>query len=870
MLQTCWYVDLNDREFYDFERAFEELVELGLVDSIQLNCLTYQQAEMTLGTEYPTIVIIHPSGASKRAKKLCGKLLELGIAGRWTYSAENPGWPDELTTRHYQKPLSLQLLLRELQHYAELNSQTALPENDQPLERRLSTIEKKLSFPVGYWDMGGYLIEDPYKPAYLNEYWEAKIGCQIDDSLANQIRTVSIRLFRDHVQPTTIIRKQRFRNKKTNSFQQYNVLFSQVYDSNKRWLRIELFPEEEKKHDGRLEIYLENMAQTLAESYGISRLRLYETQKILMPRGTKENLLTPLASFGGGHSTTSNQEIFKKWQYKEELELSKWLKESFLYECNGSESVFEAPRFELITSKNELLCSRLGLGGASNHFLKLIFDYEKGAKAPIALLVIDKRLDHIKKMYRKHSRIEQLSYMKHMEVFVETALGEGSIHNEMISRPEIDRMSTTLEAFCSGISRRLQSRSEETYLKLNFKIFDDLATATDKYGLELNPAKKILRYFLATIPNNWIEAQPSLPLLKRNLHENQLPDASHYIDNVYVAILRYGRWYLLAGHGEYVSGIVSSWKSDELFNRIANNLTSAVKTGDIAEPVVMHDFQSILNKSSTLKMKIARMIKTKSRESIDKTNSWLGIPIHLAGGAKAAFIFHAQMPYYFSDTRIKYLETLARRTISLINWSQFEDSTIEYEQSLRHEILTPLSALPEEVKRSPQIILVRNFIENLALLQQNTKVLGSGNFKESFAHFEHLNLVYDGIFRWPKKPIDFICTLPQVILDQVLYIFLSNAGKYAAYDTVVNISISSSHKKCLIKIENKTDDIIFNIESLYEPKHRGQNSGVNSGGGLGLYVLRKLQELYDIDTGINFNMENKLFTAYIKLEELES
>lgn len=881
-LKTCWYVDQNDKEFDDFERAFNELIAHGMVNSIELVCRTYHEAEQSFKVESPAIVIIHPAnGNGARAERLCKSLKDHGISERWTYSADTPDWPNCLATRHYQKPISLQLLCRELEYCVSLSNQAKHGKKNSveiSLEDQLSIIEKSLPFPVGYWDMGGgYLIEDPYQPSYLNEHWKRVIGISIDDALANQIRTVSNQLSKKtqaNNAETTVFRKQLFKNPENNQLDLYNVIFSQIQDHERRWLRIGLSPSKEARDDKRLISYLETMVQALAENYGITRLRLYSTHQVCLGKRAKKYLLIPLASFGGGH-VENTQSDFIGWQRNEEEGLSNWLKEPFLYRHKDGGSVFEAKGFEILepSALEDGYCSTVNWGRKQTRFLKLIFDKEGESTVPIALLALDKRLDHVQYAHKNGVKFQQFPYMKHMEVFADTALGAGTTHDPDINFDEISRMSATLQGFCGGISRRLHNRSERSLAALNSTISDGFAKATDRFGLEIDPAQKILQNFLENIPDRWIKSRPILPLLDSSSYSLQSLKGSptggdHHLENLYIAIFQHERWHYLAGHGEYVKGIQTSWDSDLLFERVLVNLDAEYKAGGVAKSVVDHSFQKTKNDNIKIFSKIRKMPES-AQNSIKKIKSWIGIPIHLAGGAKAVFVIHAPQENYFNKTRIEYFETLARRTISLVNWCHFERTMKEYELSLRHEFLTPLSALPIAVKRLPQVLLMRDFINNFSILQRKTKIIGSGNLRDSFARFEHLKMVFDDVYKWPEVVPSFQYSLPQSIFDQVLYIFLSNAGRYAVYNTQVEIIISISNGSCLVKICNQTEEEISNIDTLYEPRYRHRESGVDSGGGLGLYVFKRLQELYKFKAGIEFNLSRKIFTAYVQLEELE-
>jgi len=170
---------------------------------------------------------------------------------------------------------------------------------------------------------------------------------------------------------------------------------------------------------------------------------------------------------------------------------------------------------------------------------------------------------------------------------------------------------------------------------------------------------------------------------------------------------------------------------------------------------------------------------------------------------------------------------------------KYFDRISENERTDLH--LTISKSIKHLVKLLDDILLINKADADI-LPVQKTKVDSSSILKEVKAA---LSITYPGRTMICKgKEIFFLGDFD--LLLQVFINLFENAAKYSSVETVIECNVSEDQEYIHFDIEDRGIGILEkDLQFLFKPFHRGANTGVQPGTGLGLYIVKRAIDLHD-------------------------
>ncbi|WP_141699116.1 response regulator [Candidatus Thiosymbion oneisti] len=450
----------------------------------------------------------------------------------------------------------------------------------------------------------------------------------------------------------------------------------------------------EKSDD--LQGWFRAIAELLAQRYAISRFRVYKIAPLPCTEGLEEPkgpLVMPLFQAGGG--------------FRPSVEV--WHRSGFLATENpcvkdalvaGYKSV---PEY-VDDGNSHIGCKEIGYGPTGTY--RVQFPVCKANDQPVALFVLDRRLDHIKETEGFDRKV--------VDIATRMASDEaGSLNPEQCS---------LMKGLVEDIGKRLMTARLNADEDLRSKNWHEaISRALQNTFAETGRSPEMVYEGLSQVCVRLMDAWKKDDISGRILGTTSWDgiDGKPPISTWYIALLTDDT------HWQAVAGVGDSYDQCRREGQQGLSEPHRIAVSTAAwQAVVVQDFQSWLEQTGDGPY---RCIRDEQRRRIA---SWLAIPMQVDGKIRALMVVHSPHTCYFTAFRVQLLEQAAKRLLPLLAAAQREIRTRSaFTAAVMHEVkndshaaLLLLREIEEKPRQSPsteKLTELRHYLEGLNGLGQD-------------------------------------------------------------------------------------------------------------------------------------------------------
>ncbi|WP_020560508.1 sensor histidine kinase [Thiofilum flexile] len=631
-----------------------------------------------------------------------------------------------------------------------------------------------------------------------------------------------------------------------------NWIHSRLYDTQGYyWLTRQVMSQEYlstplSAHDD-LSVFM-GKASVHLKKWGITRVRLYKVMRLYSDdkdKGLRKSyILKPLYESGGGFIEGDNwfdRQLICKKENPNSEHIFKILSDGLL-----SDGDFYTLN-EVKDDGENYLCSTIEWGEAGTRALIPIKGKDTNEKMTVlGLLAIDQRADHLSaEAVLAFSIIDDNSSGLAPLTHVEMKETKGYFTEQLV--PKLFKLLN------NSIGNKLREWNTIISIVMKNNIESSESTNVDEV------IKLLKNKFWNSIAN---------------IHNNKIHNSQDLINWYFLRAEDYDQLHVISGVGE----IAEDRKKIQYFNNLSpfkEALDSETGAG-----YIIQDFQNWIKEKGIVSIS-SYATNEKRKQWLGEIGSWVGVHFK-AHKRDYLMIVHAKEKNYFNEYRVRLLKHAAQRLSPLLLWENAERAKELFNRAIVHELATPLQIIEKEYKKlsKEDIKNVEDMYANTKLLHymvENIKVLNqaqgwsseSGSTKKnekledanldkilSKLHFLYVlaknneiiieispakgTSLYDKIARELLVKKELLSALIEIIFN-----LLHNAIKYTSHD-YSTVSINMEHykdeKTVKVYISNMTSGAMNDTDrkKIFLPYFRSKNTKQNSGGGLGLAVVKIL------------------------------
>jgi DNA-binding NarL/FixJ family response regulator len=394
------------------------------------------------------------------------------------------------------------------------------------------------------------------------------------------------------------------------------------------------------------------IALLLAERYGITRTRIYKVANLPVTDGMGEQhsqLVIPLFQSGGG--------------FKPDTET--WMNTGFLVASNEQFAKERGPE----AVKNGHLrpgCKHIDFG--ANGTTRVQFPVRNGDNKTIALIALDGRLDHLEQLNGFDKKV------------VETAKRMASDQTNALSTGQWSLMSGLMEDIAKRMARRLLEGEQRRIVEWHNAISQVLAETFSKSQRSTEMTYDGLTAVCTGLADKWVEKGKNGKMLSGHIMGTSPWDA-----NRPEAL---SAWFIVLmtdkNHWQTVAGWGGAYKACR--QRGEQELLLPLETAQSGAPwkaVLIQDYKNWEKATDGKKCCPCKVAPACS----DEISGWLAVPMQLDDKIQAMMVVHARHPHYFTEFRVKLLETAAKRLLPLLAAAQREQRARSvFTAAIMHEV----------------------------------------------------------------------------------------------------------------------------------------------------------------------------------------
>jgi len=479
---------------------------------------------------------------------------------------------------------------------------------------------------------------------------------------------------------------------------------------NRYWLARDWRGDGERPHDQELLKFEETsdrnewhkaVAKLLAERYEITRTRVYKVANLPVTDRLGEKplrLVIPLFQSGGGFFGNSD---------------AGWLNTGFLVESNGELSSVignsERPMPRHVSNMSIPGCGHIDFGPNGTTHVRIPVRNDK--HETIALIALDERSD-------------QLPYLTGFDKeIVEIARGMASDQINALSSEQWSLMSGLMGDIASRLGRRLQDGEQKRTVDWHNAISHVLGETFSNSQRSTEMTYDGLTAVCGGLVKEWVKGD-SGKIISGHIMGTSEWDSSRKIEPLsawFIALMTdENHWQAVAGWGGAYDACRQQGEQ-ELLEPLAT-----AHQGDPWKAVLIQDYETWEKMGHAHKCCPCGAVACPK-----EIHGWLAVPMQLDGRIQAMMVVHTRHPHYFTEFRVKLLETAAKRLLPLLAAAQREQRARSvFTASIMHEVKnaahdalmlidevqTQLSQLSIESVLPKHLSEVRHHLEGLEML----------------------------------------------------------------------------------------------------------------------------------------------------------
>lgn len=437
---------------------------------------------------------------------------------------------------------------------------------------------------------------------------------------------------------------------------------------NRYWLARDWRGQSEQPHDQEL-LKLEEsenrtkwhqaVANLLAERYEITRTRIYKVANLPVTDGLEDQslqLVIPLFQSGGG--------------FRPNIET--WLNTGFLVGSNSNFtnalSIDKQPGPE--TASNipppRPGCEHIDFGPTGT--TRVQFPVRNDKNETIALFALDERSDHLSQLTGFDKEVVEIA--KRMANDQITALSD----------EQWSLMRGLMKDIAKRMARRLQEGEQKRIVEWHNAISQVLGETFSTSQRSTEMTYDGLAAVCAGLAEQWVEEDRSGKIISGRIMGTSRWDTNRPVEPLsawFIALMTdENHWQAVAGWG-VAYGVCRQQGEQELFEPLAT-----AYRGTPWESVLIQDYVEWKPKAAARKC-----CPCEASECPKELCGWLAVPMQLDGRIQAMMVVHTRHPHYFTEFRVKLLETAAKRLLPLLAAAQREQRMRSvFTASIMHEV----------------------------------------------------------------------------------------------------------------------------------------------------------------------------------------